>query len=184
MEKINNNDGRATGPVVGAAQIYRDSHRYIWAPDADATRRKLLILFILFILVGVGMDKVVWAEDKSWNATGDAVDWFDDANWYPSAAPSLADDVAVDFLDASVNIPKNFQAKTLTLGGKKNVELSVDNFITGQVAPGNTAAVALSNRKGGHMTMRGSAGKVTLKGSYKSSKKPLSEEPSFTFYVQ
>ena len=123
-------------------------------------------------------------EDKSWNAGGDKTDWFDDANWLPAAKPTASDDTLVDMLDADVDISQTFAAKSLTLGGKKPSALTVDNFVTGEIAPANKTDVSLHNRRDGFILMKGSAGKMTLKGTYKSSREAVPDEPSFMLYVQ
>ena len=125
-----------------------------------------------------------FCEDKSWNAGGDKTDWADKDNWLPKASPTASDDTLIDMLDASADISDTFAAKSLTLGGKKASLLTVDNFVTGELVPSNTTDLAFHNRRDGLLTLKGSAGKVTLKGTYKSSRETVPDEPSFMFYVQ
>jgi hypothetical protein len=127
---------------------------------------------------------LLFAEDKSWNAGGDKTDWFDDANWLPAAAPTASDDALVDMLDTSVDLSTAYSMKSLTLGGKKASVLTVENFTTGDVTPTNVSDVAIHNRRDGHLVLKGSAGKLTLRGSYKDSEEVVPDEPSFMFYAR
>ena len=124
------------------------------------------------------------AEEKSWNAGGDKTDWFDDANWLPAAKPTASDDTLVDMLDADADISQAFAAKSLTLAGKKPSALTIDNFVTGEFAPAEATDLSVHNRRDGFILMKGSAGKTTLKGTYKSSRETVPDEPSFMLYVQ
>lgn len=150
-------------------------------------RKKIFFEFIfVFCLLSLvaSLQSLSYAEDKNWNAAGDQSNWLDDANWMPAGAPTAADDVRVDLQDASVTIPEAFNAKSITLGGKKQSSLSVSNFVTGKVEPASSSDIAVTNRRDGTLILKGSAGQVTLKGGYKDSEQVIADEPSFMFYVQ
>ena len=148
------------------------------------TRRQSSIFFIVFIASILNTATWAWAEDKSWNAAGDQSSWFDDANWLPASSPTASDDVMINMLDASASIPQAFHAGSITLGGKRQSVLTVNNFVTGTVEPASSSDIAVYNRRDGHWTLKGSAGKITLKGTYKDSEEVIPDEPSFMFYVQ
>ena len=141
-------------------------------------------LSAIFIAVLLNTCALGWAEDKNWTGSGDASDWFDAANWLPAVAPTASDDATINLLNASVSLPQSFQAKSVTLGGKKESTLTVSNFAVGTVSPGNSSDLAVHNRRDGHLILKGSAGRVTLKGSYKDSEEVIADEPSFMFYVK
>ncbi len=146
--------------------------------------QRALIVFVLLWTMDCGL----WtfsahAAEKSWNAAGDQVDWFDDANWNPGVAPTASDDTMVSLTDGSVTIGQNFGVKSLTIGGKRESTVSVNNFITGVVEPASPTELAVFNRKDGHLVIKGSAGKITLRGAYKDSEEIIPDEPSFMLYV-
>ena len=143
--------------------------------------KKILAVFLIFL---AGMAGPVLADQKNWMAGGDKSDWFDDANWYPAATPTAADDAIVDILDASVDVPRTFHAQSITLGGKKASTIGIDNFTEGDVIPAAVSDDAIYNRKNGLFVMKGSAGKVKLSGTYRTSRATVAEEPSFMFYAQ
>lgn len=124
------------------------------------------------------------AAEKTWTGSGDASDWFDDDNWTPAAAPTSADDVLINLEDASVKTSKTFEAKSLKVGGTAASTLVTDPFIFGTVAPADTAETAVTNRRQGHWTIKGSSGVVSLKGSYKDSEETLAKQPSLVFFVE
>jgi hypothetical protein len=124
------------------------------------------------------------AADKSWNAGGDQTGWFDGANWLPALAPTESDDVMINLLDASVTVPQTFDAKSITIGGKNESTLTVSNFVSGTVEPTDSSDLAFHNRRNGHLILKGSTGKVTLRGTYKDSETVIPGEPSFVLYVQ
>ena len=136
-----------------------------------------MTVFLLFV-------SPVYAEDKSWTAAGDQSNWFDDANWTPTTAPTASDDVTINHQDASVSLPQAFQVKSITLGGKRASSLTVTNFASGTVEPANPTDLAVYNRREGHMVLKGSTDKITLKGAYKDSEEVIPDEPSFMFYAQ
>ncbi len=130
------------------------------------------------------LPSTVFAEDKSWTGSGDGADWFDAANWLPAVAPTASDDATIDVEGADVSLPQAFEAKSITLGGKKQSSLTVSNFATGTVEPANATDLAFHNRRDGLLVLKGSTGKITLKGAYKDSEEVIPDEPSFMFYVQ
>ena len=136
------------------------------------------------VLIVLNACVVGWAEEKNWNGSGDKTGWFDDANWYPAQSPTATDNALVDILDASVGIPETFHAKSVTLGGKKASTITVSGFTSGDVIPDNVSDDAFYNRKSGVLILKSSAGKVTLKGAYKTSHETVPEESSFMFYAQ
>jgi hypothetical protein len=83
-----------------------------------------------------------------------------------------------------VSLPQAFEARSVTLGGKKQSSLTVSNFAGGTVAPDNPTDLAIHNRRDGTLILKGSAGTLTLKGAYKDSEEVIPDEPSFMFYVQ
>lgn len=152
-------------------------------PLHAVTRRRHFVAALIFTLMILNACPVC-AQDKSWNAQGDQSDWFDDANWLPAGAPTVTDDAKIDLLDASAEISQNYEMQSLVLGGKKASHLSVGNFTTGNVTPGDSSDNAVLNRRSGILTLKGSAGKMTLRGTYKDSEEVIPDEPSFLFYVQ
>ena len=142
------------------------------------------LLSVLCLLSSVFCPLTANAEQKTWNALGDKSNWSDDANWYTAGTPTASDDTLVDILNASVGLSQTFHAKSITLGGKKASTMTVNNFATGDVVPASSSDEAFYNRKGGLLILKGSAGKMTLKGAYKDSREKVAEEPSFMFYAQ
>jgi len=125
-----------------------------------------------------------FAEEKNWNAQGDGTAWTDDANWLPAAAPTVSDDAVVNLKDASVDISQSFNLGYLTIGGKQTSTVKVSNFTEANVVPGNVTDNAILNRRDGNLTLKGSAGTITLKGTYKDSEEIIPDEPSFMLYVK
>lgn len=135
------------------------------------------------VLILLTVPTAAWA-DKNWNAQGDQEDWFDAANWLPTGTPSAEDAAKVDLKDASVDIGETFEAQSLTVGGKKNSTVSVGSFVTGTVQPANETDDAVLLRRQGKLILKGSTGKMTVKGTYKDSEEIIPEEPSFMLYVK
>ena len=146
--------------------------------------RKNLIFVFCLITVIYCLPSVSFADQKSWKGAGDASSWSDDANWYVAGAPAASDDVVVDITDASATAANDFSAKSLTLAGKKTSTVTLNNFVSGTIKPAAVTDDAVYNRKGGTLVIKGSAGKVTLKGVYRASKQAQADEPSFMFYAQ
>ena len=127
---------------------------------------------------------VAVAADKSWSGEGDGTDWFDEANWLPAEKPAASDNTKIDVRSARVEVDSPFESKSLTLGGKKDSVVSVSNFVNAELAPDNPTDNAALVRKDGKLVLKGSAGKLTLKGAYKDSEEVIPDEPSFMLYVK
>ena len=168
---------------AGAKQSLRYHKTYRIDCFVAAMRLLAMTVFSLWSLVS-SLQSIALAADKNWNSEGDQSSWFDDANWLPAGTPSAADDARVDFKDASVDVPQSFQARSLTIGGKKTSSVNVSNFISGEITPSNVAEEAITNRRNGYLILKGSTGKITLKGAYKDSEEVIPDEPSFMVYVQ
>lgn len=136
---------------------------------------------MVLVLYGGGQ---AWAADKNWNGGGDASTWTDAGNWLEAAAPSASDDAVVDQSSVTATIAQDFNVKSVTLGNKRTSVLNVNNFVSGNVEPEDTDDDALSIGKKGKIVMKGTAGKLTLKGAYKDSEAILPDEPTFMFYAQ
>ena len=148
------------------------------------TLSKFINLFLAFFLLTFSAS-IAFAADKTWKASADETDWHTNENWYPAFVPTALDDTTVNSKDATaVIIGETFNVKSLTLSGNEACALSVDNFVTGNIFPSSSSDIALHNRKGGHLFMKGSAGVVTAKGSYKSSEEGLDPQPSLVFSIQ
>ena len=143
--------------------------------------KKIFAVILMILLAGVAP---VRADDRNWNSGGDESDWFDKDNWMEQLAPTSADDAVVDQSGASVTIAQDFSVKSITLGSKRSSVLNLNNFVTGEVKPSDTDETAFSNGRKGHIILKGTAGKITLKGSYVDSEEVLPEEPTFMFYAQ
>ena len=141
---------------------------------------KRLVLIAVLLLVSFPAR----AEEKNWNGQGDQTTLEDGANWLPVGAPGASDDAMINFKDASVDISQTYHLKSLTLGGKRKSTLNVSNFTEGDVTPGHTTDEAVMNRRDGYLLLKGSAGKITLKGAYKDSEEVIPDEPSFMLYVK
>jgi len=125
----------------------------------------------------------VMADSKSWDSGGDDSSWNDSDNWHPAAVPVIADDIIIDYDGASVLCDATFRAKSVTIGGRETSEMTSDNFVYGLIEPDMPSEVAILNRRGGHIILKG-AGTLTLKGEYKDSEAGLGAEPSFMFWVE
>ena len=146
-------------------------------------KTSFVIPFCLLSIV-YSLSSVSYAEDKSWNAEGDGVDWFDPANWLAIGKPQSTDNAKVDLKDASVDVGQAFEAKSLTIGGKKTSTVNVSNFVSGTLEPDSVDGEALIVRKDGKIIIKGSTGKITMKGTYKDSEEIIPEEPGFMVYVK
>jgi hypothetical protein len=124
------------------------------------------------------------AAEKNWNAQGDAAAWTDSENWLSEGAPSDEDDAKIDMRDSAVTIGQGFESKSLTIGGKHNSTVSVSNFSIGTLEPENPTDEALFLRRQGKLILKGSAGKLTVRGAFKDSEEIIPEEPSFLLYVK
>lgn len=141
-------------------------------------------LFWMMAVLMFGFPGQGLAEDRNWNAQGDQQDWFDAANWLPAGVPDDQDNAKVDMRDASVDLGQAFAGRSLTVGGKKSSTVSVSNFVTGELEPVSEEDDAIQVRKDGHLVLKGSAGKVTVKGAYKDSEEVIPEEPGLMLYAK
>lgn len=139
------------------------------------------IFMALFLLT---ITAVALATDRNWTGSGDGQAWFDLQNWSPSEVPAAGDDVTIDAEGAGANVLQTFSAKSIMLAGASSSTLTVDNFVNGTVAPDSSSAVAIENRHGGKLVLKGSAGTVVLKGTYKDSEESPANQPSLVFTVQ
>ena len=139
---------------------------------------KTLCLFLIALNISPCL-----AADKNWSGAIDATDWFGEENWYPSSAPAGLDNAIINAKDANVKISETFNAKSITLGGYEASYLTVDEFISGTIAPSSPSDIAILTRKDGHLILKG-AGTVVVKGTYKKSEEDLVSQPSLVFSVQ
>ena len=126
----------------------------------------------------------LYAAEKNWIGSGDGINWNDDSNWFPVMEPALADEVTVNVLDAPVVVREEFNAKSLSIGGNITSSVSVEENISGTIAPATASDVAVLDGVGGKFILKGAAGTVTLRGKYKDSETPLSDEPALVFYFE
>ncbi len=151
------------------------------APSSQLPAPSLVIIFFILSFCFCSESR---AESKNWNAEGDGTGWFDDANWLPAGKPTASDEAKIDLRDAQVDIEQSYEAQSLTIGGKKNSDVSVSNFVTGTLEPSDASNNAMLVRRDGKITLKGSAGKIKLKGIYKDSEEIIPDEPSFMLYVK
>ena len=173
----------APGPAACGTPPCSQAARVGGLPSG-VTRRYILILFSVFILLILNPCTASMAGEKTWNADSTQTEWFDDASWMSTGAPGASDDAVLDKRLATVVISQDFNLKSLTLGGKKASTLTVNNFVVGQIKPVNDTDIAVLNRRDGLLVLKGSAEKVTLKGAYKDSEEVIPEEPSLMLYVR
>jgi len=138
---------------------------------------------LLLVVFSVLFATVACADEKVWSAGGDETTWSDDDNWFPAVEPNSEDDVTIDMEDASVTCTETFKAKSIVVGGRTSSTLTSNNFVYGTVTPDSASDVALDNKKGGTIILKG-AGTLTLGGQYRSSEESLISEPSFMFWVK
>lgn len=144
--------------------------------------KKITLLFCLIFLLPVVCGPV-YAEDRTWAASGDGVSWSDADNWFPDSVPISTDDVLIDFEDAAVVCNDTFRASSITLGGWEPSTLTSEDFVFGVIAPDSTSDSALICRKGGKIMLQGD-GVMTISGKYESSNAELTPEPSFMFWLE
>lgn len=142
--------------------------------------KAILTFLILYYSLSTIGHRLAYATDKQWSGGGDGVSWDGDANWSPSGTPAASDNASIDVQSSAVVISKNFNAKSLTVGGRTTSGLTASNFVYGTISPANNTDNALYIRKDGSITLQG-AGTITLKGKFKNSEETLSDEPSFMF---
>ena len=140
----------------------------------------LLIFFILHCGLWTVDCRLSSASDKQWSGKGDAVSWEDNSNWSPAVAPTSSDDIIIDEEGAKAAISQTFNAKSVTVGGRKTSTLTKVNFVYGTIKPGKNTDDAFHIRKNGSVTMQG-VGAVTLKGAFKNSEESPPDQPAFIF---
>jgi len=141
------------------------------------------VVFSVLLSVFISVSPVR-AEEKTWNAGGDGVFWADDKNWFMQGEPTAQDDVMIDSKDVAVIAGETYHARSLSLGGKEGSQFTTNNFVYGTIAPQSGDDVAVENRSGGLMILKGSAGRVVLKGQYLDNEEKLTAEPRFMFRVK
>lgn len=143
------------------------------------------IVFI-FVIIGVLFLNYSYVEaaDTTWSGSGDGTNWSDADNWFPAAEPTTENDVLIDMKDILVECTQNFQAKSLTIGGRETSTLAINNFIFGAIAPDVGSDIAILNRRRGIFIFKGAGGTVTVKGQYRDSNESLALEPSFMFWFE
>ena len=145
---------------------------------------KRIILCLLVVFLGLfNMPVIASAAEKAWTGDGDASSYSDDDNWSPASEPTSADDITIDAEDASVVCTRTFKAKSITIGGRQEPTLTSNNFVYGTIEPESSSDVAICNRRGATVTLKG-AGTITVKGQYKDSEESLTPEPSFMFWIK
>lgn len=152
--------------------------------DNIKKKRILWLLAFIFVIISVFLIYSVEAADKEWISAGDGASWADGKNWRPEGIPNTADNVTVDFKDASVICDRTFGAKTLTVGGTTSSAMTKNNFVSGTISPSSASDDALHIRKNGLVTLKG-LGTITLKGKFKSTSEEGSPgEESFMFTLE
>jgi len=137
-------------------------------------------IFILFFL----FCPAAQAENKQWSGGGDGTTWDQDLNWFPALTPTAADDATVDTQGTSASITKAFNLKSLTLGGRTESGVTTSDFVYGIIAPDKVTSNSVHVRKGGLLTLSGSGGNITLRGTYRSSEEVPPDESSFVFKAE
>ena len=141
-------------------------------------------LTLLLIIMLAGFSGTAYAADKAWSGSGDASLWTDKANWFPVVVPSTSDDVTIDAANVSVKIDGAFNAKSLKIGQFETSTLTVQNFVSGAIAPSAGTDIAIYNLSGGTIVLQGTGGVVTVRGQYKDSEQTAVSQPSFLFLVE
>ena len=142
-------------------------------------KKSLLILVLLGLCAGTA-----FATDKSWNNEGNQTDWVDGANWVPTGVPGTNDSVTIDYQNTQVGMGQPFEIKSLIVGGKKNSELDINNFVNATIDPDSPDNNALLVRSEGKISIKGSGGKIVVKGTYIDSEELVPEEPGLMLYVK
>ncbi|MFH1753080.1 MAG: hypothetical protein ABH875_02755 [Candidatus Omnitrophota bacterium] len=145
-------------------------------------KRKILgpILFSILILAPAAIS---YADGQSWTAGGDGSKWSDADNWTAEEVPGLSSDVIIDREDAGVACDDDFQAKSMTIGGHKASSLTVENYVSGDIAPYSSTDIAIKNRRGGHIVLSG-PGVIKISGRYEDSEGALDPEPCLLFWIE
>lgn len=124
-----------------------------------------------------------YAAEKQWSGAGDGIYWSDPDNWSPTGVPTASDDVTISLEKTNVYVAETFYAKTITVGGRGEATLTVQNFVYGYVTPDDTSSTALDIRKDGNIIFQG-AGDIIVKGKLGTSQQTVVSEPAFMFVVE
>ncbi|MFH1798852.1 MAG: hypothetical protein ABH844_05940 [Candidatus Omnitrophota bacterium] len=143
-------------------------------------RKVFFLLCGLYLIAGW---QTAGADDITWSSGGDGAAWTDADNWFPSDEPSSLDDVVIDASSAAVVCSQTFEAKSIIVGGHQTSQLAIQNFVYGDISPAAGTSNAITNRNGGTIILRGSAGVVRVSGKYEDSEPAFSAEPSFLFWT-
>lgn len=138
--------------------------------------------FIFFVYVIIFSQTAV-ADDMIWSAGGDGSTWTDTDNWFPADIPTSIDDVVIDATGSTAVCSGTFEVKSITVGGHQASQLTVQNFIYGDIKPSVVTDNAITNRRGGTIILQGGGGVVTVSGKYEDSETSFSAEPSFLFWT-
>ena len=141
-------------------------------------------IFFLLFSIFCFLSSDLYAETKTWNSPDGEGEWSDETNWYPEGVPGSQDDVMINGAGAKVTAESTYRAKSLTLGGHHESSLTSEEFVSGTVEPASVNDVAILNRKDGYYELKGGAGTVHVRGTYKDSEESMAEKPSFVFYVK
>ncbi len=127
--------------------------------------------------------QLIYAAEKQWSGAGDGVYWADPDNWSPAGVPTSSDDVTISLEDASVYAAETFYAKSITVGGRGEAALTVENFVYGYVTPDESTDDAIYIRKDGSVIFKG-AGDIIVTGRLITSQQTLVSDPSFMFILE
>ena len=147
----------------------------------QAMKMNIAISVMVFVLFSAFS---VYADTKQWSGKYDGLSWYEDSNWFPSGIPTLSDSVIVDTQGSSVAVSEMSEvckASSLTVGGRTDSTVIMENFVYGTIAPDNATDSALYIRKGGELILQGGGGVITLKGALKNSEEAIPDEPAFMF---
>jgi hypothetical protein len=141
--------------------------------------------FFLIALAGLAAG-ASWsaAGTKNFSGAGDDASWHEDANWSPAGVPTEDDDVRVTQPGSEVTASRTFNARTLVLGEGFDASVTSSPFVFGEVNPGSPLEDAVLNSPGGLFVLQGSAGTVTLRGTYHDSLVVPDVEASALFWLE
>src|SRR3989338_7090325 len=142
------------------------------------TRMRLKTGLVIFSLAVLFFSSNSFAEEKKWRGFGDGVDWNDPTNWEPEGVPTTSDEVIINKKDAPVSIKETFYAQYVEIGRNRTATLSNDEFVTGVIAPTTNTEIATFNRRYGTLKLKGSGGRLRLRGRYVDSETPAADQPS------
>lgn len=135
---------------------------------------------IFFVYSGPGN---AWAQSILWLGNGDAVSFEDAANWLPVGVPNPGNDVELTINKSNIIVSESFKIRSLSIGGKSDINLLIDDFVIGEIAPEENTDVALYIRHGANVVLKGD-GQIRLNGSFKNSEETLITSPAFMFMAE